>query len=234
MSGKTADRAFDRALERPAKPTTENVPSLDEADRVVRFVLGTEAKDVAARYLGGETAQDALRELLAITIAVVGAAESLYRSLGHDHPDQWESLERSAETFTDEHVVKWLAKADPEMERSMLAQRRRKLAASSGSLQLVESERNKRARWARVALPGDAPIPIPEAVADTLADALYKAEERLYAHLGAVSSTDPLAIAGQVVGVLCAAECLLALFPSNDVAAFCVQLAAHGAQQTAH
>ena len=216
-------------MERPAKPTTQNVPSLDEADRVVRFVLGTEAKDVAARYLAGESAQDALRELLAVTIAVVGAAESLYRSLGHDHPDPGESLVRSAETFTDGHVVKWLASSDPELERAMLAQRRRKLAARSGALQLVESERNKRMRWARVAVPGDAPIPIPEPVADTLGDAVYQAEERLYAHLAAVTSTDPLVIAGQVVGVLSAAECLLALFPSNEIAAFCVQLAAFGA-----
>jgi hypothetical protein len=36
-------------------------------------------------------------------------------------------------------------------------------------------------------------------------------------------------IAGQVVGVLSAAERLLALFASNEVAAFCVQLAAYGA-----
>jgi hypothetical protein len=47
-----------------------------------------------------------------------------------------------------------------------------------------------------------------------------------------VKSNDPLALAGQVVGLLSAAEVLLALFPSNKVAAFCVQLAAMTAAQS--
>jgi hypothetical protein len=38
---------------------------------------------------------------LALTIAVVGAAEQLYRTVGQPYPEQWESLERSAETFMD-------------------------------------------------------------------------------------------------------------------------------------
>jgi hypothetical protein len=171
---KTAGRAFDEGLERQLNPTTKNVPSLDEADRVVSFVLGSEAKAVVGRFLQGATAHAALGEVLAITIAVVGAAESLYRSIGHDHPDQWESLERSAETFTDERVVNWLANADPDLKRELLAHRRRKLIACKGSLQLVESERSKSARWAAVTMPGDAPIPISEAVADTLAEALRR------------------------------------------------------------
>jgi hypothetical protein len=44
-------------------------------------------------------------------------------------------------------------------------------------------------------------------------------EERVYQHLGAVASNDPLVLSGQVVGLLCASECLLALLPSNKVAA---------------
>jgi len=45
------------------------------------------------------------------------------------------------------------------------------------------------------------------------------------------SQNDPLVLAGQVVGLLCASECLLALLPSNKVAAFCVQLASMSAAE---
>jgi hypothetical protein len=53
----------------------------------------------------------------------------------------------------------------------------------------------------------------------------FDTEERLYQHLSANESDDPLVLAGQVLGLLSAAESLLALFPSNKVAAFCVQIA---------
>ena len=56
-----------------------------------------------------------------------------------------------------------------------------------------------------------------------------EAEERVYQHLAAVVADEPLVLAGQVVDLLCASECLLALFPSNKVAAFCVQLASMSA-----
>lgn len=187
------------------------------------FVLG----DVTARLVNG-----ALVDLLAMTIAVVGATEQLYRVLGKRHPEQWESLERSAETFADEHVVALLASADPEFKRAVTTQRNRKLIARAGALQLVESDHNQRARWAAVTLPEDAPIPIAEDVGERLGEATYEAEERLFEHLGAVTSTEPLVIAGQVVGLLCASECLLALLPSNQVAAFCVQLASLAANES--
>jgi hypothetical protein len=62
-----------------------------------------------------------------------------------------------------------------------------------------------------------------------LGELTLEAEERVYHHLGAVGSNDPLVLAGQVVGLLCASECLPALLPSNKVAAFCVQLASMSA-----
>jgi hypothetical protein len=226
LAGKQPVENFRSAVERPPNPSAKNVPSLDEADRVVSFVLGSEAKDVAAMVAAGAPTADALRELLAITVAVVGATEQLYRAIGRKHPEQWESLERSAETFADEYVVKWLANADPEFKRAVTKQRRRKLVARAGALQLVESDRDQRSRWAAVTLPPDAPIPIAEDVGEGLGESTHEAEERLFEHLGAMTSTEPLVLAGQVVGLLCASECLLALFPSNLVAAFCVQLAA--------
>jgi hypothetical protein len=94
---------------------------------------------------------------------------------------------------------------------------------------LVESDRNKRARWAAVTLPQDAPIPIAEDVGEGLGELTLETEERVYQHLGAVTSNDPLVLSGQIVGLMCASECLLALFPSNKVAAFCVQLASMSA-----
>lgn len=76
-----------------------------------------------------------------------------------------------------------------------------------------------------VTLPQDAPIPIAEEVGEGLGELTLEAEERVYQRLGAVASNDPLVLSGQVIGLLCACECLLALLPSNKVAAFCVQLA---------
>ena len=69
---------------------------------------------------------------IALTIAVVTMAERLYLVIGKPHPDQWESMERSANTFTDHFVVKWLAENDPELECAVTKQRRRKLAARAG------------------------------------------------------------------------------------------------------
>jgi len=65
-----------------------------------------------------------------------------------------------------------------------------------------------------------------EEVGERLNEKTFEAEERLHAHLGAIEVNEPLVLVGQVVGLLSAAECLLALYPSNQVAAFCVQLAA--------
>jgi len=155
----------------------------------------------------------------------------MFRSIGRPYPGQWESIERSAETFTDQHVVKWMANADPELKTSITKQRRRRLTVKAGALLLVESDRNKQARWASVTLPLDAPIPISEEAGEGLHAVIFEAEDRLYAHLSAIEVNEPLVLAGQVVGLLSAAECLLALFPSNQVAAFCVQLAAMSAQQ---
>jgi hypothetical protein len=104
------------------------------------FVL----RDVAARFVNGASV-----DLLAMTVAVVGATEQLYRVLGKQHPEHWESLERSAETFADEHVVALIANADPEFTRAVTMQRDRKLVARAGALQLMESDRNQRARSSR-------------------------------------------------------------------------------------
>jgi hypothetical protein len=125
----------------------------------------------------------------------------------------------------DHFVVAWLADGDPALKRAVTKHRRRKLGVHRGVLRLVESDRSKRARWVAVTLPQDAPIPIAEDVGEGLGELTLEAEERVYQQLGAVASNDPLVLAGQVVGLLCACECLLALLPSNKVAAFCVQLA---------
>lgn len=196
---------------------------------MVSFILNGETKLIAGKVAQGAPLVETLREYLALTIASVGAVEQLYRTVGRPYPDQWESLERSAETFMDHFVVNWLAEGDPELKRAVTRHRRRKLATHRGVLRLVESDRNKRARWVAVTLPQDAPIPIAEEVGEGLGELALEAEERVYQHLGAVASTDPLVLSGQIVGMLCASECLLALLPSNKVAAFCVQLASMSA-----
>ncbi len=197
----------------------------------MRFLLGAEASQIAGKVAQGAPPAESLREYLALTIAVVGAAEQFYRTVGRPYPEQWESLERSAETFMDHFVVKWLAEGDPELKRAVTRHRRRKLAAHRGGLRLVESDRAKRARWVAVTLPQEAPIPIAEEVGEGLGELTLEAEERVYQHLAAVASNDPLVLAGQVVGLLCASECLLALLPSNEVSAFCVQLASMSAAE---
>jgi hypothetical protein len=110
----------------------------------------------------------------------------------------WESLERSAETFMDHFVVTWLAEGDPELKRAVPRHRRRKLAAHRGVLRLVESDRARRARWVAVTLPQDAPIPIAEDVGEGLGELALEAEDRVYQHLGAVASTDPLVLSGKL------------------------------------
>lgn len=206
--------------------TSPNLPSLEEAHRVVTFVLNDEARAIAGKVAEGASTSESLREIVALTIAVVGATEHLYRMIGPTYPEQWESMERSAATFTDQHVVSFLADNDPAMKRALTKHRRRRLSARAGALCLVESERGKRTRWSKVTMPDDAPIPIAVEVGDGLGELAFEVEERLHEHLSAVPSPDPLVLAGQVVGLLSASECLLALFPSNRVAAFCVRLAA--------
>jgi len=209
----------------------ENVPSLDEAARVVGFVLQDEMGAIAERATAGAHQSEGVRDLLALTIAVIGATEHLYIVLGRAHPEQWESLERSAATFMDHYVVDTLAEGNPNLKRAVTKQRRRKLSARAGKLLLVEPDRNKRSRWAAVTLPPNAPIPIAPEIADDLHEPLLYAEERIYDHLAAVPSPDPLVLAGQVVGLLAACELLLAQLPSKQVAAFCVQLGRMSAEQ---
>jgi len=209
----------------PNNEASPNVPSLPEAARIVDFVLHDEVKAIAGQVEEVLATAETLREFLALTIAVVGATEHMHTVVGRDHPDQWGSMERSAATFVEHYVAKTLAEGDPELKQQITRHRRRKLTARAGKLRLVESDRNKRARWAAVTLSPDAPIPIANEVADGLAEQTNEAEERLYDHLNAEPSHDPLVLAGQIVGLLAAAECLLALLPSNKVAAFCVQLA---------
>jgi hypothetical protein len=202
-----------------------NVPSVQEAERVVSLVLHGELKRLAGAVADdGSFAVDNLRELLALTIAVVTATEHMH-DVERQHPDQWESMEQSPATFMDHYVVTTLAAGDAELKRAITTQRRRKLTARAGKLRLVESDRNKRARWASVTLSQDEPIPIANEVANGLAEATNEAEERLYGHLNAEASQEPLVLAGQIVGLLAAAECLLALLPSSKVAAFCLHLA---------
>ena len=119
----------------------------------------------------------------------------------------------------------WLASGDPELKRAVNRQRRRKLAVRAGVLRLVESGHDAQARWAAITFPQNAPIPISAEVAEGLQNQMFEIEERLYEHLAAVPSTEPLVLAGQIVSLMCASEFLLGLFPSNKVAAFCVQLA---------
>lgn len=189
------------------------------------FVLHDQLKPIATGAVEGEPTAASVREIIALTVAAVTIAERLYRLIGKPYPGQWESMERSASTFTDQFVVKWLAANDPELKRAVTKQRRRKLAARAGSLRLVESQRDKRARWVTITLPQDAPIPIPMDVADGLNERAMTFEDRIDQHLGNAAPSEPLALAGQVVGLLSASEILLALLPSNKVAAFCVQLA---------
>ena len=201
-----------------------SVPSLDEAARVIDFILEGEMKAIADRATSGAHPSEGVRDLLALTIAVVGATEHLFGILGRTHATQWESLERSAATFMDLYIVGTLAEGNPELKRAVTKQRRRKLAARAGRLRLVESDRNKRSRWAAVTLPPNAPMPIAPEIADDLHEPLLYAEERLFDHLAAVPSPDPLVLSGQVVGLLAACELLLAQLPSKQVAAFCVHL----------
>jgi hypothetical protein len=157
-------------LERTSKTSAKNVPSLEEAERVASFFLHHQHGQLARYVASWSSPVESLREMLAWTIAVVGAVESMHRSIGRPYPEQWESIERSAETFTDHFVVKWMANADTDLKRSITKQRRRKLTAKAGALRLVESDRNKRARWAHVTLPADAPLPIAEEVGEGLGE----------------------------------------------------------------
>ena len=211
--------------------TSAGVPSLDEAQRILSFILDDEAKAIAGKVAAGSPTVDSLREVLALTIAVVGVTEQVYRAAGRMHPDQWESLEGSAQTFMDHHVVKWFADDDVELKQAITANRRRRLAARAGVLCLVESDRNKRARWAAVTLPDGTPMPITEEVGEGLVELTRETHRRIHQHLVAVSTNEQVTAAGQVVGLLCASECLLALYSSNKVAAFCVQLATISAAQ---
>lgn len=204
--------------------SAKSVPSLDEAHRVVTFVLDNEAAAIAADIAAGSTKTETMRKFLALTIAVLLQTEKAFRLIGPKYPTHWDSMERSANTFTDEHVIKWLAENNPVLKRAIAQQRRRKLAARAGRLRLVESDRDKRARWVAVTLPENAPMPIAADVAEDLLEVTMAAQTRLEEHL-AIETTDPLVLAGQIVGMLSASEVLLAMFPSNKVAAFCVYLA---------
>ena len=199
---------------------------LDEAHGVATFILGKLLSTIGAELVDGEPLDaDSYRYLLALTIATVTSAERSFRSLGREHPENWESLERSASVFTDEHIVKWLAKDDPLLKRAITKQRKRKLAARAGGLCLVESARDKRARWVAVTYPEGGRIPIAEEVAENLNELTWKLDDRIEEFLTDSAPHDPLALTGRIVGVLSAAEVLLALVPSNKVAAFCVLLA---------
>jgi hypothetical protein len=169
----------------------------------VSFVLKDEARATAERFaIGGDTGAP-LRDTLALTIAVLTSAERAYRVIGPSYQGQWESLERSPATFTDEFVVKWLADNSPELKRGIATQRRRRIAARPAGSKLVESARDKRARWVAVTLSPDAPIPIKPDVAEELLDSTVAAEDRIYRHL-ATDSTDPILLAGQVLGLISA------------------------------
>jgi hypothetical protein len=76
---------------------------------------------------------DTLRRFLALTVAVLTETEHAFRAIAPKHPTQWESLERSANVFTDEHVIKWLAENNPDMQRAVAQHRRRKVMAGAGT-----------------------------------------------------------------------------------------------------
>src|SRR3982751_5024248 len=114
---------------RPVSTDTSrpNLPSLDEAHRVVTWVLQDEAGAIAADVAAGSPKADTLRSFLALTVAILTQTEHSFRSIAPLHPTQWESLERSAAVFTDEHVIKWLAENSPEMQRAVTLHRRRRV-----------------------------------------------------------------------------------------------------------
>lgn len=143
--------------------------------------------------MNGASTAEALGNLLALTTAVVTATERAYRLIARPFPDQWESLERSATTFTNEYVMTSIV-TEPVLKQGLTKHRRRKLGARAGKLQLLESDRDKRARWVAVAMPPDAPIPIKPEVADALPEALHAAEGRLEHHLTKHAPTDPLVL----------------------------------------
>jgi hypothetical protein len=159
-----------------------------------------------------------------LTQATVTSAERSFRSVGREHPGNWEALERSASVFTDEHIVKWLAKNDPLLKRAIIKQRKRALSARAGALCLLESARDKHTRWVAVTHPEGARMPITEEVADGLNELTWDLDDRIDGFL-ARPPHDPLALAGRIVGLLSASEVLLALLPSDKVAAYCVMIA---------
>jgi len=108
-----------------------------------------------------------MRQFVALTIAVLIQTETAYRLIGPKYPTHWDTVERSANTFTDEHMINWLAENNA-MLKHAITQRRRKLAARAGRLQLVESDRDKRAGWVAITLPENAPMPISADVAEDL------------------------------------------------------------------
>jgi len=75
-----------------SKTSPKKVPSLEEAQHVVSFILNDEAKLIAGKVAQGTPMVESLRECLALTIAVVGATEQLYRTVGRPYPEQWESF----------------------------------------------------------------------------------------------------------------------------------------------
>ena len=130
------------------KPKAENVPSVDEANGVSTFILGELLSTIGAELVDGQPLDaDSYRYLLALTIATVTSVERSFRSLGRENPENRESLERSASVFTDEHILKWLAKNDPLLKRAIAKQRKRRLAERAGNLfDYIEVFYNQRRR----------------------------------------------------------------------------------------
>lgn len=209
----------------------KNLPNLKEAERVASYIVTEELRKITdamqTTSLGALELPDAFREFLALTIAVSATVEHFYRLFGKQYPDHWESLEHSAQVLNDHGLLK-LWDVENESKRGLKRQRRRRLERRAGVLHLVESNHATHARWATVALPDDAPVPVAENVREGLPQAAELFERRVQACLDASPlPLEPLVFCGQIVGLLCAAEFLLSVFPKDldDVAAFCVRIA---------
>jgi hypothetical protein len=173
---------------------------------VASFILDDQVEAIAGSLARRASTADNLREVLALTIAVVTIVERTYKAMSDRYPDHWESLEQSAHTFVDHFVVEHFADSDPEVQRALAKHRERRVEKRAGKLGLVESERDQRTRWAVSSFPEGTPMPISEEVAEGLNELTLDVRDRITQHLNEASLTDPMVFAGQVVGLLSATE----------------------------
>jgi len=159
--------------------------------------------------------------------------ERSFALIGRRYPEQWESLEQSAHTFLDAFLLDRFANDDPKMREAVATHRARRIARTAGQLKLVESERDQHARWVAESYPDGTRMPITNEVAEDLNEATFEVRDRLTRHLSEADLSERRVMSGQIVGLLSAAEFLLALLPSR-LAAFCAHLASLSAEAAAN